>query len=68
MSIDLPQTGPNALNLDSTIVLSHQGYKDIIKSSDGQNLYWTSDVNCELPIKMGEKGMAGEVKPDTIPM
>ena len=31
-------------------------------------MHWTSDINCELPIKMAEKGLASEVKPDIIPM
>jgi len=29
-------------------------------------LYWTTDVNCELPIKMAASGMSSAIKPETI--
>ena len=41
-----------------TVQMSEQGYKSIINTEDGRNLFWTSDINAELPIKLQETGCA----------
>ena len=33
----------------------------------GKNLFWTTDINVELPIKMQSTGVGSTIKPDTIP-
>lgn len=47
--------------------MSTQGYRDLINCNDGKNLYWTTDINAELPIKMPASGMGSAVKPETLP-
>ena len=47
--------------------MSAQGYRDLIKCDDGKNLYWTTDINAELPIKMPSSGLGSTIKPETIP-
>ena len=51
----------------NTITMSKQGYMDLIKSVDGKNVYWTTDVNVELPIKMQSTGLGSTIKPETWP-
>lgn len=62
-------TKPNdaASSVGSTILMSSQGYSDLIGSKNGKDLYWTTDINAELPIKMAATGMGATVKPETIP-
>lgn len=55
-------------NLASNISMSAKRYKELINSEDGKNIHWTSDINCELPIKIANVGFASEIKPETIPM
>ena len=33
---------------------------------NGKNLHWTSDLNTELPIKMGNSGIAAHLIPETL--
>ena len=47
--------------------MSKQGYLDLIGNKDGQDLYWTTDIKTELPIKMPATGLGAEIKPDTMP-
>ena len=47
--------------------MSTRGFSDLVEPKDGKNLWWTTDINCELPIKMGETGRAAEIKPESIP-
>jgi long-chain-fatty-acid--CoA ligase ACSBG len=56
-----------ASNIGTTILMSSQGYADLVGTKNGQNLYWTTDVNAELPIKMAATGMGATIKPETIP-
>ncbi len=58
-------TGPT--NVSNTVYMSSQGYKDLIGSKDGKDLYWTTDVNMELPIKMGHSGPSATITPDIVP-
>jgi hypothetical protein len=57
----------NDSQIGSTILMSSQGYADLIGGSDGNNLHWTTNVNTELPIKMAASGSGANIKPDTIP-
>jgi len=47
--------------------MSKAGYLDLIKADGGKNLYWTTDINVELPIKMQSTGIGSTIKPETIP-
>lgn len=40
-----------------TIMMSMDGYRNLIDSKDGKNIYWTDDINVELPIRMPTTGM-----------
>ena len=55
-------------NVGSTILMSSQGYADLVGTKDGKNLYWTTDINAELPIKMTATGLGASVKPETLPV
>ena len=57
----------NETNIGSTVLISSQGFSDLVGSTDGKNLHWTTDINCELPIKMAAYGMSANIKPETIP-
>lgn len=46
--------------------LSTKGYADLVGCEDGQNLYWTTDMNVELPVRMARTGAAADIKPQTI--
>ena len=46
-------------------MMSSQGYKDLVNPADGKGLYWTSDINVELPIKVRQNG-AGSERPFTL--
>jgi long-chain-fatty-acid--CoA ligase ACSBG len=54
-------------NIGSTILMSSQGYADLVGTKNGQNLYWTTDINAEIPIKMAATGSGASIKPETIP-
>lgn len=58
---------PNDSNIGSTVLISSQGFSDLVGSTDGKNLHWTTDINSELPIKMAAYGMSANIKPETIP-
>jgi len=47
--------------------MSSEGYKALLGCKDGKDLYWTSDVNRELPIKTGHSGPSLTIAPDIIP-
>jgi hypothetical protein len=55
-------------NIGSTILMSSQGYADLVGTPNGKNLYWTTDINAELPIKMAATGLGASIKPETIPV
>ncbi len=50
---------------DKMIMMSSEGYKNIVNSEDGQNLFWTTDKDTELPIRMTKSGL-GSIAPRTI--
>ena len=52
----------------NTITMSSQGYQDLVGVKNGKNLYWTTDMNAELPIKMAATGMSANIKPTTLPI
>ena len=45
---------------ERVIMMSSQGYKDLVNPADGKGLYWTSDINVELPIKVRQSGPGSE--------
>ena len=47
--------------------MSREGYSNIVGNEDGKNIWWTTDMNCELPIKIGDTGASAQIKPETIP-
>jgi len=47
------------------VMMSTKGYKQLVGSEDGKNLFWTTDINTELPIKMRSYGLGSE-KPRTM--
>ena len=51
----------------STVAISKQGYDDLIKADRGKNVFWTSEVSVELPIRMSTGGIAQFLGPRTIP-
>ena len=38
--------------IGSTVLMSAQGYSNLINTQDGKDLHWTTDIKTELPIKM----------------
>jgi len=42
------------------VMMSTKGYQNLVKSEDGKNIFWTTDINTELPIKMKPTGNASE--------
>lgn len=51
----------------NTMVMSLDGYTNLVGSDDGKNIYWTDDVNVELPIRMPSTGVGARLQPSTIP-
>ena len=45
---------------DRVVMVSTDGYKNLISSDNGKGLQWTCDVNDELPIKMRASGVGSE--------
>ena len=37
-------------------MISSQGYKQLVPTPEGENFFWTTDVNTELPIKLKATG------------
>ena len=68
---DISQFHPHTAHptdISHNIYMSSQGYKNLMDiQKDGKNLYWTTDINMELPIKMGTTGPSAQIRPDTIP-
>ena len=40
--------------------MSKEGLISLVKSDDGRNIYWTEDINTELPIKLKNSGYGSE--------
>jgi hypothetical protein len=49
------------------VVISVDGFSDLIDSKDGKDLHWTTQIDKELPIKMAPDSSSDEFKPETIP-
>jgi len=45
---------------ERVVLMSTKGYKNLVGSEDGKNLFWTTDINTELPIKMKQFGPGSE--------
>lgn len=60
MNIDEAQIG-------STVLMSAEGYQNLINAKDGKDLHWTTEINTELPIKMASHGHGATIKPETMP-
>jgi hypothetical protein len=52
--------------VERLVQMSENGYRDLVSSEDGKNLYWTTDIAAELPIKMSDTGNAS-IAPTTQP-
>ena len=37
-------------------MMSEDGYRKLINSETGENLYWTADMDVELPVKLDQSG------------
>jgi hypothetical protein len=37
---------------DRIVMMSTKGYQSLVNSQDGKNLYWTTENEVELPIKV----------------
>lgn len=47
-------------------MMSTKGYQALTGSTDGKNLYWTTEIDAELPIKVRQFGPGSE-PPITLP-
>ena len=45
---------------DRLVMMSTKGYQALVPSQDGKNLWWTTDIETELPIKMKQFGPGSE--------
>jgi long-chain-fatty-acid--CoA ligase ACSBG len=45
---------------DRVVIMSTKGYSQLIPTEDGRNLYWTDNINTELPIKVRNSGPGSE--------
>jgi hypothetical protein len=45
---------------DRIVMMSTKGYQSLVNSTDGKNLYWTTDSEVELPIKIKHSGVGSE--------
>jgi hypothetical protein len=37
---------------DRIVIMSSKGYQNLVGTQDGKNLYWTNEIDAELPIKI----------------
>lgn len=37
---------------DRIVIMSSKGYQNLVGTQDGKNLYWTNEIDTELPIKI----------------
>ena len=47
---------------DKIVMMSTKGYSQLVPTAeaDGKNLYWTTDIDSELPIKIRQYGSGSE--------
>lgn len=50
---------------DRVVLMSSQGYKNLVNPIDGKGLHWVTDVNSEIPIKLRKSGPGSEA-PTTV--
>ena len=50
---------------DRVVIMSSQGYKNLVNPIDGKGLHWVTDVNSEIPIKLRKNGPGSEA-PTTV--
>ena len=66
-NLDLKVIDSGAAPLDN-FQMSAEGLRKMVDSKDGKNLYWTSNINVELPICMNDKdGVSALIRPEVIP-
>jgi hypothetical protein len=51
---------------DRVVIMSTQGYNNLVKPENGKGLHWVCDINAELPVKIRQSGPGSE-RPTTIP-
>jgi len=61
-----PETDSHTVNFDTSVNMSLDHYKSVVCSKDGRNVWWTTDLDVELPIKMGSNGLSKNVIPQTV--
>ena len=63
-----PETDFKTVNYRTKIEMSQEGFQKLVGGADdGKNVYWTTDITTELPIKMGNEGISANLKPETLP-
>jgi hypothetical protein len=45
---------------DRIVMMSTKGYSNLVNAQDGKNLYWTTEIDTELPIKIRTSGYGSE--------
>lgn len=51
---------------DRVVIMSTQGYNNLVKPENGKGMHWATDINAELPVKIRQSGPGSE-RPTTIP-
>jgi long-chain-fatty-acid--CoA ligase ACSBG len=51
---------------DRVVVMSSNGYRNLVNPSNGKGLHWICDINAELPVKITLSGPGSE-RPTTLP-
>jgi len=42
------------------VMMSTNGYQKLVDSKDGKNLWWTTEIDAELPVKIKQFGPGSE--------
>tara|TARA_B110000285_G_scaffold54464_1_gene62025 strand:+ start:385 stop:570 length:186 start_codon:yes stop_codon:yes gene_type:complete len=53
--------------IGSKILMSAEGYSNLMSTKDGKDLHWTTEIKTELPIKMAASGNGATINPETMP-
>ena len=51
----------------NNIQISSDGFQKLTGTKDGKNFLWTTEINTELPIRIGTSGYANTIAPTIIP-